>query len=267
MAKRTGILCALCLGWACSHALGGDGWLQQADYRLAQRISLKEIREGASGLAFDPVARHLWLVTDNGKLFELNAEGSVLRQIVLRGFADPEALSWLDTVSGVTRLAVSEERSGQVLAIKIGHGTREINIDQAARLAQFHKQGSNQGVEGLAYDPVQKTLFAVTESKPQAVYTIHNQQLSELWRVGLRNFWREPLDYAGAEYVPQTDSLLIVSDRNRSLREYSRSGQLIGKLRIEASDPEGVALAPDGRLYICSEPRLLMIYRPAAQLP
>lgn len=262
MARRLALL--LILSLCGGQALAADSWLQRAGYQLDRKIRLAGVDADASGLGFDAQRQRLWLVTDNASLFELDADGRLLRRIELAGFEDPEGLAWLGSDNEHTSLAISEERRGLILRIDIPHLARRVTFDRARLLARFSKQGSNRGIEGLGWDARAQRLFAVTESNPQAVYSIQQGNRSELWRVGLANFWREPLDYAGIAHVAQTGTLLIVSDRNRDLREYSLAGKRLARLALDASDPEGVALTPDGTLYICAEPNLLLIYKPVS---
>ncbi|MGB1581946.1 MAG: SdiA-regulated domain-containing protein, partial [Nevskiales bacterium] len=220
--------------WLLVASTAQAGWLEQNNYQLQASISLDAVNEDASGLAFDPVRQRLWLVADNAYLYELSPAGEVLRRIQLKGFEDPEGISWLGHDAGNTRLAISEERRGEVLAIEVNSHSTTLDYRQAKRLASFGKQASNNGIEGLAVAS-QGQIFAVSEQNPQAVYRIDAQGITELWRIGWLDFWREPLDYAGLAYVPQTHSLLVVSDRSRELREYDLQGNTLGRLKLDAS--------------------------------
>lgn len=264
---RSGRFCGLliiALLLACSNASGtrADSWLLAQNFQLTDEIQITAIKRDASGLAYDPVMDSLWLVHDDPPtLYLLDTDGNVRQRFPLEGMDDPEAIAWLGSVDGVqTRLAISEERRGQVVEVVIDHSsTKADNI-----LAQLDKQGSNSGIEGLAYDSELLRLWLATEFFPRAVYMIAaDTQLREQWRLAP---WQSPWDYSGMTYLPGVERLLVVSDRSRQLVEYDLQGREIARLAItETENPEGVALATDGRLFICAEPNRLYIYSPAAK--
>lgn len=234
-----------------------DAWLTSQQYRISQSFNLAAVPQDASGLSYDPDRNGLWLVSDDpATLYFLTLGGELIQTVRLEGFDDPESVTWIGSdPQGHSRLVLSEERRGRLVELLVNAETQSLEYDQAHLQLQMDKQGSNNGIEGLTYRAVDASLWFATEFHPQSVYRLDSAALTQVWE---KSFWRAPRDYSGIVHIPQTDTLLLISDRNRVIVEHDLRGRVLAQLPIkDIPNPEGIAITAGGTIFICSEPNLL----------
>ena len=126
----------------------------------------------------------------------------------------------------------------------------------------------------MVWDGAQQRLFVVKEKKPLRILAISG--LSALYQ-GKRfdvqvNEWR-PVprnalflkDLSSITLHEETGNLFLLSDESALVAEYNEQGRLLSMLpmwpglhglRGRVPRAEGIAIGPDGSLYIVSEPNL-----------
>ncbi|UNG19017.1 SdiA-regulated domain-containing protein [Stutzerimonas zhaodongensis] len=269
-------------------------WFQFSQWRQADRLQevslwlpgyrvdiqaqvVEGIDDDLSALTFDPDRNSLIAIT-NGKpqLLELSLDGKLLRALPLVGFGDPEAIEYISR--GV--YVVSDERLQRLLRVEVSEHTESISAAASQQLSLGIGQNGNKGFEGLAYDVADRRLFVAKERDPVRIYEVEGfpyaegdqplgVHVSEDRERDADLFVR---DLSSLQYDEQTGHLLALSDESRLVVELDIHGKAISALSLEAGDhgleadvpqAEGIAMGPDGTIYVVSEPNLFYVFRKA----
>lgn len=248
---------------------GRSIWLPH--YRsIALAVTVAEVQDNLSGLAYDPSRDRLWAVTNAPTtLLLLSKTGGVEGRYQLEGFHDVEAVSWIAD----NLLLLAEERRGTQVLVSVPAATGPILRSQAQVLALHEASDENDGFEGSAYDAVTDSLFVVKERDPMRLleYPALRATLArgELPTAIDRSGWLFPRifahDLSSIDFDPVSGHLLLLSDESQRLFELDRRGELVSfrsltagadAIGVDIPQAEGVALDRDGTLYVVSEPNL-----------
>lgn len=265
------LLAVLVLATGCSagepEAPAGEGSVGLADYELeGEPVEIEGVRTNLSGVTYVPETKTLWAVMNGPTdLLELGLDGTVLRRLPLAGGWDTEGIAWM----GDGKLAVAEEGAQVVYIFPVPDEDAEIvDLSEAEHVRVIEGHGRNTGLEGVAHDPEGKRLFGVRE-KPPAAYEAQlpaeGRPLDEAEarkRFDCDEDTVDISDAAGCCYDEKSGHLLIVSDESACVVECTLDGEEVSRLELMAPQAEGVTLAPDGTLYVVSEPNLLYVYKP-----
>ena len=249
-------------------------WLP--DYRaVIQGQQVAGIDDDLSALTFDPDRNSLIAITNgNPQLLELSLDGKLLRAIPLVGFVDPEAIEYISR--GV--YVISDERLQRLLRVAVDERTESIDAAASQQLSLGIGQNGNKGFEGLAYDVAGKRLFVAKERDPVRIYEVEGFPYAEdgqpLAIHVSENVERDAelfvRDLSSLQYDEQTGHLLALSDESRLVVELDIHGKAISALSLKAGDhglekdvpqAEGIAMGPDGTIYVVSEPNLFYVFR------
>ncbi|MCQ4257215.1 SdiA-regulated domain-containing protein [Stutzerimonas stutzeri] len=249
-------------------------WLP--DYRaVIQGQQVEGIDDDLSALTFDPDRNSLIAITNgNPQLLELSLDGKLLRAIPLVGFGDPEAIEYISR--GV--YVISDERLQRLLRVAVDERTESIDAAASQQLSLGIGQNGNKGFEGLAYDVAGKRLFVAKERDPVRIFEIEGFPYAEddqpLSVHVSENVERDAdlfvRDLSSLQYDEQTGHLLALSDESRLVVELDIYGKAISALSLKAGDhglekgvpqAEGIAMGPDGTIYVVSEPNLFYVFR------
>ena len=263
------------------------GQWRQADQREAASLWLPDYRaviqgqpvggidDDLSALTYDPDRNSLIAITNgNPQFLELSLDGQLLRAIPLVGFGDPEAIEYISR--GV--YVISDERLQRLLRIEVDERTESIDAASSQQLSLAIGQNGNKGFEGLAYDAPGKRLFVAKERDPVRIYEIEGFPYPEdgqpLAIHVSENVERDAdlfvRDLSSLQYDEQTGHLLALSDESRLVVELDVHGKAISSLSLKSGDhglekdvpqAEGIAMGPDGTLYVVSEPNLFYVFR------
>lgn len=245
-------------------------------YRVAiEAQPVAGVQDNLSGLAYDPVRRHLWaVVNDPPELLALDLQGNVLERHRLDGFADVEGVAWLDD----NLLLLAEERRQSLVLTPIPAAGETIARDRLQSLRLVMAEEGNAGFEGLSYDRAGDRLFVVKEHSPRKLYEIRGLRSALSGSLAIeiidRDAWLGPhflaRDFSSVEFDPQTGHLLLLSDDSHLIVELDGEGRFIGYqplaagfagLRDTVPQAEGLTMAPDGTLFLVSEPNLFYAFR------
>lgn len=230
-----------------------------------------------SGVAWSPETQSYFLILNKqGLVYETNEKFSLKRTITVAGIGDSEEIVYLGMQESEGRnfpeFAISEE-SGKITIITI----TEKNVYDAKKEAhQFtinvnNESWGNKGIEGLAYDKVNKIFYAGKEIAPMAVYKFQRPTDSSVKTVKptilfLDNQLKKHVsDISGLFFNQETQRLMILSHESSTLLDIKEDGQLVNKYNLSKyiskklfksvkSQYEGVTIGKDGDLVLTSEP-------------
>ncbi len=243
--------------------------------RLA-RFDLPGRLDEISGLAFTPDGRLFAHEDERGRVYEIDAvTGEVGKRFELGDGTVRDDFEDITIVS--ERFFLISSRG---LLYEFREGAEDTLVP--FRLTDTGV-GAGCEVEGLEYDRVdQALLIACKVATPdRGAIVVHRRPLdaargalpvltiarSGLAGVGLGD------DFAPSGIVVDpAGTLLLVSGRHEALIEVTRSGELVSGLQLSRNrhpQPEGIAISPDGRLFISDEKNgqdaRLTVYGPRPQ--
>ena len=223
-----------------------------------------ELRE-ISGLAWLPSGRLAAVQDERGAIYELDpATGAIVRVTPFHPSGDFEAVAWdgaslwaLESAGTLYRLV----EDAPVARIETGLGARcdAEGLEWDGRLLIACKEDPGDGLRGV------RAIYAVD---PATGATSRALTLDRRVLDG-RDRAFKPSSLA---MHPLTGELYVLSSVRRSLAVVAADGRLAHVADLPAerlSQPEGVAFAPDGTLYIVSEghPSVLLRYDPIPSDP
>jgi uncharacterized protein YjiK len=265
------------VSFAMTPAWGADVDLPK--YRLVgDPIQIAKLPNNASGLAYSPVTKTLFLVVDNpAVILELGLDGRPRRWIDMKGFEDMEGIAhWKGNW-----FAVVEERRYALCLVAIGPRTEAVQRSRMPSYPIETREPDNSGLEGVAIDAAGKKFYCVKEKYPRKLY-VFPAPTSRKDEVRAKHPWSIDGerqggvdDLSGMYFDTRSGHLLILSDESAAVVEYTSEGKEVARLSLQAGSAglsgrvpkaEGITMDGEGRLYICSEPNLLYIFaKPAEQ--
>jgi len=186
-----------------------------------------EIKYNLSGVTYSPETNTLFMVTDAPtKVYETDLDGTILRVIdLVGGFEDTEAITHI----GGTRFAVTEEEKARIVFFDIDANTTSVAYTDQHVTITAAVNDTNDGLEGLAYNPLDNSIHAVKEKEnndgtgSRAYYTFPiPQTLPTNSSQGTQcPFWNTNSggtdDYAGLHHLGATSGLHYLNVHNNFL--------------------------------------------------
>lgn len=246
-------------------------WLPH--YRVAiEGRPIEGIEQNASGLTWSDHTGTLFAVINKHPraIVELDTDGRVLRTMELAGARDPEGITHVrDNI-----FAIADEGEQAIYRIEINPDTERVDATDAPRLTLTLGGRSNRGYEGISWDSAGQRLFVSQEKHPQRVLIVSglpdvlsgtgfDLQIQE-WQPAYAGSSRL-MDLSSLSLHEPTGNLLLLSDESALIVEYDPAGNPVSMLPMwrglhgltrRVPQAEGVAIGPDGTLYIISEPNL-----------
>lgn len=237
--------------------------------------------DDASGLTYNTETDTLFTVLNQSPyIVELGVNGQVLRKIRVEGVGDMEGITH---VAG-DRFVIADEGDNRLIEVSLPPGIASIATDNARQLRLGLDRDGNKNIEGVSWDGVNQRLLVVKEKQPKRLMEIRGfidpapASASNLSIVNLdatQRAMRAMRDLSSVTYHDDSGHLLLLSDESRLIKEYDREGRAISALalwkgfhglRRHVPQAEGIAVGPDRRIYIMSEPNLLYVFRPTSRL-
>ncbi|MEF8787754.1 MAG: esterase-like activity of phytase family protein [Planctomycetota bacterium] len=214
-----------------------------------------------SGLVYHPAREALFAVGDEGHIAHMQTDGSDHEVQVLQDGADLEGIT-LNPASGLLYVAVE----GQEKVLEVDPDSLEIvrkfQIDREFRGETVFKPEGN-GTEGITFRP--------DESHPEGgTFYVTNQSFggdeeSFIMEVelplesggqtgrNLRMIKPGVIDLSALYRGPGVSSMLVVSDATNSIYRLNDEGEVVDGWAFVGNDQEGLALGPDGYMYIAQD--------------
>jgi uncharacterized protein YjiK len=212
-----------------------------------EKVRNTKVKE-PSGLAFDAERNSLWIVSDNGILYECSLEGEIIRQAEHIGW-DYEAVAIIEG-----DLYVSDETPRNF--IRFDRNTLEVkNIYNVP-----HSGGRNKGFESITYNPEKKVIVIVSERDPIVIY-----ELNENFNMVNQFHFKGARDVSEATY--HNGYIYLLGDEDRTIfvcnpKDYS----VIKKYIIPVLNPEGLTFDNQGNMIVASDDMQKLYYFNAKDL-
>ena len=234
-------------------------------------LPLAGLSRNVSGLTHSAKTGTLFAVVNRPpEIVEISTDGEVLRRIGLDGASDVEGITHV----GGDRFIVLDEALNRLSWIDVQPETTTIDLEHKPFFAIDVGAFSNMGFEGISWDEATGTLVVSQELFPVRVFAISGLDRSLAGSglgISIRQ-WRPALvtghptfDLSSVTAHGPSGNYLLLSDMTAMLTEYSADGAPISLLPLwrgwsglerGIGQPEGVAVGPDGAIYIVSEPNL-----------
>jgi len=217
-----------------------------------------------SGICYHAGRKTLFVAGDEGDLCEVATDGTLVKQKQLRAEADFEGVT-VDPSTGLLYLAVE----GAEALLEVDPDTFEI-VREFPLPRKFQGrtllEAGGEGVEAVTFVPdpkhpqgglfyVANQAFTLSNARDiSAVFVVEVPIRQSTGQTRILTYF-EPgiIDLSGLYYDPAADRLLVVSDADNLLLEYSRTHELLNVWAFPGDNQEGVTVDPEGFIYIAQD--------------
>ncbi len=256
------VSCAVVVG--CRSVTGPERLLQRIVFpnEWVGEIEKGEVNE-PSGICWHASRRTLFVVGDEGDIYELTADGALAKKKRIQP-ADFEGVTY-DPATGLLYVVIEEEEAILEIDPETFEVLREFTLPREFQGRTLLRAGG-EGVEALTFLPdpghPEGGVFyvgnqAFTLSDEQDISAVFLMELPLRTRVGEPRitgyFSPGIIDLSGLYYDPATDRILLISDATNLLLEYSRDHRLLSVYAFPGDNQEGVTVDPDGYVYIAQD--------------
>jgi uncharacterized protein YjiK len=248
------------------------------EYRV--EIEAKPIHgvdDDVSGLTYNTESSTLFSVLNGDPLIiELGLDGEILRKIRVEGVRDMEGITHVDK----NRYVVVDEHEQRLILLEIDDDAKVINAAIAPQISlEITSTVKNKDFEGVSWDDQNQRLLVVKERNPLSIIEVtgfvqkndtpSTLRISSIESAGFSNIRLR--DLSSITYHEASGHLLLLSDESKMAVEYDFEGRAVGALALwrgfhglqkNVPQAEGIAIGPDGRVYIVSEPNLFYVFKP-----
>jgi len=201
-----------------------------------------------SGLAVSNSGDVLYTVSDNtARVYKLSTTGNVLQTFNYVG----NDLEGVSTFKG-NKLLLAEERTKEIVLFDTTTGS------YSKHRINYENNDENSGVEGVAYNSNDGSIFILNEKKPGKLIRLRTD-----FSIIVEYELDFASDYSGIFYDSSSNNLWIISDQNKTINRCTLSGELVKAYSINVTQAEGIAIA-DNKVYVVSdaEEKLFVFKKP-----
>jgi uncharacterized protein YjiK len=215
-----------------------------------------------SGICYHPARKTLFVVSDEGDVFEIRTDGTPVSRTRVPG--DLEDVT-VDPRTGLLYIVVE----GQDVILEFDPETRVIlrrfpvnrEFKGDPNFLQKQIDRYDNGLESLTFVPDGKspeggTFYAGNQEDPPCILELSiplktSGGSGEARIVRVLPFKMD--DPSGLLYDPGTGHLMVVGDADNIFAEITLDGELVREYAFPGNDQEGIAWDPDGYLYIAQD--------------
>ncbi len=219
-----------------------------------------------SGICFHPIRKTLFVVSDEGELFEIETDGTPVFNVKFPEDYDLEGV----TVHPQTGLLYIV-REGEDIILEFDPEKREVmrifplNREYRGNPNFLEKQEDDEfdnGIESITFVPDEKhpeggTFYIGNQWDPSCIMEvlipIKSSQAKTAEARILRVLPFDLDDPAAMYYDPKTGLLNVVNDADNIFVELTLSGKMVKEYAFLGNDQEGIARDNDGFLYIAQD--------------
>lgn len=196
-----------------------------------------------SDLCVHPNGNSLFVVSDNGFLYETDLEGTILRK------ADYKGLDCEGVFADEKNVYVAEEFSRKIRVFDI----EKLNNHQAVYLE--YNGARNSGYEALTFNKVKNRFVLLTEKNPVYLFEL-DENLQKINEIDLSHLSR---DISAATY--HNDHLWLLGDEEMTVYKLNpHNYQVLNSWKLPVVNPEGLAFDQNGNMLILSDDMQLLYY-------
>ena len=191
----------------------------------------------ASGLTINASGLTLFTVSDNtGNIYELATDGTVLKEYIYEG-NDVEGISMVSN----NQMLLVEERTKEIVAYDLN------SKNYIKHKVNYSNNDSNSGLEGIAYNLNDNTIFVLNEKNPGLLMRLRSDYtIIESYDLDFAS------DYSGIFHDKVLNILWILSDESKTINKCSLKGALVESYSINVNKAEGIAVT-NTNIYIVSD--------------
>lgn len=250
---RITVVCSILLGLFLAEASAAP-FFEKNTYVLVQKKTLMGVGQNSSGLTYCPSSKTLFIVDDEGAIFEITRDGEFVRKILLNGFFDVEGISYV----GASTFALIEEGVGRLDLVTINSQTKVLNV-RDAKTYDIELNFDNEGLEGLAYSAEEDVYFIAKQKKPKKIYKVKLSSPPPNFSIPFDAEWLPVKDISDMYLNPKISShLFALSNKSKRIIEIdAKTGQRLSSFsllsHIYFQKPEGLTFDEEERMYIVTE--------------
>lgn len=230
-------------------------------------LNAKEIAKipEASGICFVPTTNSLFVVNDEGTLYNIKKDGTIIAKRYL-GKYDLEGIAY-DIKNDKLLLAVEGDESILVVDYKNYKIEKEIKIKRKFDKVNLLKKSKGSGIEAIAIDE-NGEIYLSNQSKITYKKKL-KKNASVVFKIGsidkkkatiVEVFNHGYKDIAGLTF--HKGYLYMTSDKENLLIKYDpKNNKTIKKIKLEKSAQEGIVFDDEDNIYIANDKGSILKYK------
>jgi uncharacterized protein YjiK len=226
-------------------------WLILISFKAGESVKISFYKKYStavpepSDLCYAASGNSIFMVSDNGLLFETDTTGKIIRESAIRGI-DFEGICMANNL-----LYISDESARKVYCVD----PSGLNIIKTFNLQ--YSAGRNRGFESIVYHPQLKQFYLISEKEP-IVIRVYDENFNQ---VNEYNF-NETGDISGAAIYQ--NQLWLLSDEDHLVMKLDEKMGVVKKFDLKIHNPEGMCFDLSGNLTVLSDD-MAKLYRFNAQ--